>query len=930
MNNLLTTLRKTRNHYTISRRNPILYSATRRMNNLLTALRKTRNHYTISRRNPILYSALRRITTIAAALIFTLCFITLRAEKINRLHQSNIFSMETLADSTLTEGLAGSFFGKQGNLFILAGGSSFPVGKPWEGGKKHFSDQLFLFRQNADGSLEVTYSGNDLPRPLAEGASVTLPQGLLCMGGLSGAEVVSDVFLLSFNGAEVTVTDYPSLPLPVKHAAAAIIGSKVYLAGGELSDGTASPQLLVLDINNLSAGWQELTRLPQPLSGATLIAQQDGEEIALFLFGGRAKSETTTRFYTSVYHYRPSSGSWKKRGDIHLKNEAPLPLAMAGAAAVGASHILLYGGDSGEVFLQAEEAARLGQTDKADSLRKHHSGFNKRVLVYNTVTDSWFEAGVTVNPPIAVGAMHTDGKEIYIAGGEIRPGVRSPYITRLSYTTQPTFGWLNYSVLLLYFGGMLLLGFFFMKRNRNTDDFFKAGGRIPWWAAGISIFATTLSAITFLSIPAKTYATDWRMLFFNICIILIVPVVIRYFLPFFRRFNFDTAYQYLEHRFSRPVRWLASALFVIFMISRIAIVLFLPSLALHAVTGFNIYLSIIVMGIVTIIYSTSGGMEAVVWGDVIQGFILVLGAITAFIFMITGIEGGFSEFWSTSVAFHKFRTFDFRFDFTQPVFWVVLIGGVANALITYTSDQSVVQRYMSTKDEKATARSIWLNGILSIPVTLLFFLIGTGLFAFYKDNAAQMMVANPNIDSVFPQFIVTEMPAGLAGLLIAAVFAAAMSTLSSNINSSAAVITSDFFRTLSKRSTFSSQMQVARWSGLLCGLLGMGMALVLATWNIASLWDQFNTFLGLLTSGLGAIFILGIFFPRVGSKAALTGVISGLFVLVLVKTNTPLSFLLYGFIGMTASIIIALVFSFLFPNRKEISDFTWDGIKREK
>ncbi len=278
-------------------------------------------------------------------------------------------------------------------------------------------------------------------------------------------------------------------------------------------------------------------------------------------------------------------------------------------------------------------------------------------------------------------------------------------------------------MLILYFGGMLLMGFYFMKRNENTEDFFKASGRIPWWAAGISIFATTLSAITFLSIPAKTYATDWRMLVFNICIILIVPVVIRYFLPFFTRFRLGTAYEYLEKRFNRTTRWLASALFVVFMVSRIAIVLFLPALALNAVTGFDIYLSIVVMGgLVTIIYSTSGGMEAVVWGgDVIQGFILVFGALAAFVLMVMGIDGGLGEFWHTSIEFHKFRTFDFRFDFTQPVFWVVLIGGVANSLITYTSDQSIVQRYMSTKDEKSTSRSIWLNGILSVPVTILFF-----------------------------------------------------------------------------------------------------------------------------------------------------------------------------------------------------------------
>jgi SSS family transporter len=418
------------------------------------------------------------------------------------------------------------------------------------------------------------------------------------------------------------------------------------------------------------------------------------------------------------------------------------------------------------------------------------------------------------------------------------------------------------------------------------------------------------------------------MLIFNITIILIVPIVIKYFLPFFRRFSLDTAYAYLELRFSRSVRWLASALFVIFMVSRIAIVLFLPSLALNAVTGFNIYLSIIIMGIVTIIYSTSGGMEAVVWGDVIQGFILVFGAISAFIFMIIGIDGGIGEFWSTTIEFQKLRTFDFRFDFTQPVFWVVLIGGVANSMITYTSDQSIVQRYMSTKDEKATSLSIWLNGILSVPVTILFFLIGTGLFAFYHDNPSLMMVSNANIDSVFPQFIVSEMPVGFAGLLIAAIFAAAMSTLSSNINSSSAVITSDFFKTLFPGRSFNSQMKVARWSGIICGLLGMGMALVLATWNIASLWDQFNTFLGLLTSGLGALFILGIFFPRVGSKAALTGVIGGLILLLLIKNNTPISFLLFGFIGMTASILIAVAMSFLLPNKNMDKGYTWEGMKK--
>ncbi|NLY23863.1 MAG: sodium/solute symporter [Bacteroidales bacterium] len=854
---------------------------------------------------------------------------TLTGNTKNSFHQTNVFSMETLADSTLHEGMAGSFFGKQGSWFIMAGGSTFPDGKPWENGIKQYSDRVIVFQLETDGSFSVVWQGKELPVPVAEGAYASLPAGLLCIGGQTAEEITGKSFLLTYSGSSVEVTEYPALPVPVKNATATVIGTTVYLVGGETAEGSSSAQFLQLDLNSPGKGWVKLPDFPLPVSGSTITSQQDGEEISLYVFGGRARvTDDITTFYSSVYHYRPSQGQWNRKRDIRPDNGLAMPLAMATASPVGGSHILLYGGDTGVIFNQVEGAISRGQQQLRDSLWMNHPGFNNRILVYNTITDTWFQAGETSNPPVAVTADLSDGKNIYIAGGEIRPGVRSPHITRLFYTSQPSFGWLNYLVLLLYFGGMLLLGFFFMKRNKNTEDFFKASGRIPWWAAGISIFATTLSAITFLSIPAKTYATDWRMLIFNITIILIVPIVIKYFLPFFRRFSLDTAYAYLELRFSRSVRWLASALFVIFMVSRIAIVLFLPSLALNAVTGFNIYLSIIIMGIVTIIYSTSGGMEAVVWGDVIQGFILVFGAISAFIFMIIGIDGGIGEFWSTTIEFQKLRTFDFRFDFTQPVFWVVLIGGVANSMITYTSDQSIVQRYMSTKDEKATSRSIWLNGILSVPVTILFFLIGTGLFAFYHDNPSLMMVSNANIDSVFPQFIVSEMPVGFAGLLIAAIFAAAMSTLSSNINSSSAVITSDFFKTLFPGRSFNSQMKVARWSGIICGLLGMGMALVLATWNIASLWDQFNTFLGLLTSGLGALFILGIFFPRVGSKAALTGVIGGLILLLLIKNNTPISFLLFGFIGMTASILIAVAMSFLLPNKNMDKGYTWEGMKK--
>ena len=240
----------------------------------------------------------------------------------------------------------------------------------------------------------------------------------------------------------------------------------------------------------------------------------------------------------------------------------------------------------------------------------------------------------------------------------------------------------------------------------------------------------------------------------------------------------------------------------------------------------------------------------------------------------------------------------------------------------YLNYEKGIWAWMTTVDHKKI-------GIMYL-VSVIFFLLGTGLYAYYTSNPEQLAVVNPNIDSVFPQFIVAEMPAGVAGVLIAAIFAAAMSTLSSNINSVAAVITSDFYKVLSLKNSIHRNLNVARWSGIIVGLLGIGMALVLATWNIASLWDQFNTFLGLLTSGLGAFFIMGIFFPRISGKAALIGVLGGLIVLVVVKNSTVVSFLLYGFIGMVFSVLFAFAISFILPNKKLISGYTWSSRKQIK
>ncbi|WP_430809648.1 MULTISPECIES: sodium:solute symporter family transporter [unclassified Carboxylicivirga] len=855
-----------------------------------------------------------------------------------QLNMATLSSLPAINDSTPHHGWAGAFVGVHNDRIIMAGGSAFPDGKPWEGGLKHYSDGVMcLSGTPADNTWEEV-SSIRLPQPLANGAAVSTPNGVLCAGGQSPEGYSNRVFMIASTApGAFELTNLPALPMAISGHGMTLIGETVYLVGGRSPKGD-NTKMWTYHINRPEEGWTSAGDVPFVINDALVVSQSNGIEQCLYLIGGRHRGveQPTTAFSAEVWQYTPSSHSWLQKSNWQIEGKGTINLAAAAGLKSGASHIIVVGGDNGQTYNKVEgainrmQASRGAEYEQAraqrDSLWKHHPGFSRSVLVYNTITDRWFEAGTLATAAPAVSAAVTWQGQVVVPAGEIKPGIRTDQVLALDFTGETGFGWVNYLVLVLYFVGMLALGFYFMRRENDEEDFFKAGGRIPWWAAGISIFATTLSAITFIAIPAKAYATDWRMLVFNLTIILVAPVVIKYYLPFFRRLKIGTAYEYLELRFNRAVRWMASAFFIIFMVTRIAVVLFLPSLALHAVTGFSVYWSIIIMGIVTIIYCTSGGIEAVVWGDVIQGFILLGGALMALVFMLFGVDGGLGGFIDISMDNQKFFLLDGSLDWSKPVLWVVVLGGFANSLIAYTSDQSVVQRYMTTKDENATSKSIWLNGILSIPVSIIFFLLGTGLFAFYTSNPEDLSVSIPNLDAVFPHFIVSELPAGLAGLLIAAVFAAAMSTLSSNINSVSAVITSDFFDVLVPQAKRSSSLLIARWSGVLVGVFGILMALVLATWDIASLWDQFNTFLGLLTGGLGALFVMGIFFKRISGKAAFLGVIVGFVALLWLRDHATMSFLLYGAAGIIISVFVAYLLSFVWPQKDEVKGLTFKSI----
>ena len=781
----------------------------------------------------------------------------------------------------------------------------------------------------ADGGEKVYY-------PLAYGANVSVPGGVVVLGGMD-ANGSSDQ--CGFYDAKTGIRrDLPALPKALDNFAATYyydgVQKQGYLlmAGGQ-TNGVPNKDVYLLRWPSDAKNWMVAAALPDACRLQPCISVQGtASDNALFIFGGyQPKVDSigqpavvhTDGVYMSVAELKKGgSDAWKRTSpaSVWIDTEDGRELcrqAIVGSTstASGYSHVLFFGGVDFDIFLSAIQG-------RQDSLYLRHAPewyrFRKDVLTYHTITDAWgllpgdsllARAGACLTPEVG-------GTGWSYSGGELMPGVRSADVTHVEVTNEKNFGWVNWTVLVLYLLAMLGMGMYFMRKENGSDDFFKGGGRIPWWAAGISIYATMLSAITYMTIPAKAYTTDWTYYPMLWMILLVSFPVIKYYLPYFRKLNVTSAYEILEQRFNLFTRLLASTLFCVFMIVRMAIVLYLPSLALTAVTGMDIYLCIVLMGLVTIIYCTMGGVEAVIWGDVVQGLILVGGAIFAVIYLAVNTEGGVAGCIDIALENDKFRLFDWSNSWSQATWWVIIIGGVANNLISYTSDQTVIQRYMTTPDEKSAGRGILVNGVMSVFVSVAFYMIGTGLYTFYKTHPAELDVTMAQSDAIFPFFMMSQMPVGLAGVLIAAIFAATMSTISSNINSVATAFSIDFWKRFRPSTTDHQLLGVARWSSMGSGLVGLLLALFMATWNIQSFLDFFNEYLGLLTSGLGGLFFIAVFMKRVKGYAALTGFVVGEAVVIWMSEFTDANFFLFGATGMVVSIVVAWVLSLFSPSKK--------------
>lgn len=432
----------------------------------------------------------------------------------------------------------------------------------------------------------------------------------------------------------------------------------------------------------------------------------------------------------------------------------------------------------------------------------------------------------------------------------------------------------------VFFGftvGVVLFGCSFYFRNRSAEAFTKASGNMPAWVVGMSIFATFVSSISFLGIPGNAYATTWNSFAFSLSIPLASWLAAKFFVPLYRSVNSVSAYAYLEARFGYWARAYAATCYLLTQLARIGSILYLTALPLHKMFGWDLSTIILLTGVAVILYAMLGGIAAVLWTDTIQGFILILGALTCAVVLTFSMPEGPAQLFEIASAHRKFSLGSFGASLAEPTFWVVLMYGVFINLQNYGIDQNYVQRYMTAKSEKSAKRSAFYGGMLYLPISLVFFYIGAALFSYYTARPA-LLPAGVSADSVFPHFIINGLPTGVTGFLIAAIFAAGMSTVSTSLNSSATVILTDFFGKFARKEMTNRRRMAVLYSCSLA-LGALGVALGLAMMKVKSALDAWWSLASIFSGGMLGLFLLGYLMRRVKSVHAGVAVAAGVLVI---------------------------------------------------
>ena len=437
---------------------------------------------------------------------------------------------------------------------------------------------------------------------------------------------------------------------------------------------------------------------------------------------------------------------------------------------------------------------------------------------------------------------------------------------------------IDLGVLIAYLAATFGMGCWFGYRKLSSDDFMAGGRALPGWAVGLSMFGSFVSSISFLANPGKSFATNWNAFVFSLATPIAAAIAVHWFVPFYRRTGEISAYEHLEHRFGPWARLYALFCYLLTQMSRTAVVIYLLALAVSPLTGWSVTSIVLLTGLLMSVYSIFGGIEAAVWIGVVQSLLLLLAPLLCIVVLLAMIPGGLTNVIQTASASHKFSLGSASTAFDEPTFWVVLLYGLTINLGIFGVDQSYVQRYISTPDERQAKRSVWIAAVLYVPTAALFFFIGTALFAL-DTVRPELFPATLDVqrtpDAVFPYFIAHYLPVGMSGLVVASIFAASMD---SSLSSMATLTLCDIYtRYVRPQAGERESMWVLRMSTLFWGILSTATALTLI--HSTSALDMRWQFAGVFSGGVLGLFLLGLLSTRADNAVAITATSAGLLVI---------------------------------------------------
>lgn len=467
---------------------------------------------------------------------------------------------------------------------------------------------------------------------------------------------------------------------------------------------------------------------------------------------------------------------------------------------------------------------------------------------------------------------------------------------------------LDNAVLVFYLVLVVGMGSFFFRGQHNTEDYFLAGRRMPWVAVGVSIFASLFSAISLLGSPGWVYENDLTLGLTLVTIPIVTPIVIWVFLPFYHRLRVFTAYEYLERRFDPSVRLASSVLFLFLRGSYLAVVIYAPSLVLSTVTGLELQWTILLIGGLATLYTLLGGMKAVIWTDVVQAAVLFGGLILVTAILILRVDGGLGEIVAAASQGGPFRIETGWNSWAEVTLVAVLINGFFIHLSMYGADQITLQRYLTTPTLRAGRNSMILNAVMVVPAALLLLFVGGALYVFYQQFPARLAEGLKG-DAVLPHFVVHELPAGISGVFIAAMFAAAMSTIDSAINSLSTSTMKDLYQRYfrpeddERRNLNVSRLLTVFWGGAatVCALFVDSF--------FTGILNASKTLAGFFTGSLLGIFILGMLSTRTTAPGVLGGALCGFAAVVSAAQWTSMNFLWYAPLGSVVTLVTGYLLS---------------------